>query len=349
MEKIEDANFGIYILTYPGDFHLSTALVESIQYFNPGVPVVIIPGEGFDLASHPFKVPVMDVPGGFWGEMGYSDRKFWAFQGPFNKFLYIDADMICLRNISSLISDICACGEDFVFLQSIRDDPDWKTIIADSDHKLHQGYMVHFQTQIGNLPILEQFDPDFDPFRSYPINSGFFASARKAFSEQDFYEHHKKEEKFYNEKLNKEFSWKDGSVFFLDQGRFNYLIQKKQITKKHFSRLDRYVWGGTEEYADVDAILEKGGKNSFIHWAGVPRPSPSLFCKSPYLALLVAAYPGFKSSYGSLPEIFGYSLWKHFYGVAKQPLGWNVKEFSKKDFSRIMRHVRRRVAQILFG
>ena len=67
--------FGVYILTYPGDFHLSTVLVLSIQKVSPDVPIMIIPGEGFDREDHPFHVPIMPEPAGcFWPQLGHQDR-----------------------------------------------------------------------------------------------------------------------------------------------------------------------------------------------------------------------------------------------------------------------------------
>jgi hypothetical protein len=73
MRGIErDGQFGVYVLTYPGDFHLSRVLVQSIRHHNPGVPLMIIPGEGFERADHPFDVSVMPVPGGrFWPTLGH--------------------------------------------------------------------------------------------------------------------------------------------------------------------------------------------------------------------------------------------------------------------------------------
>jgi len=59
-----DGQFGVYILSYPGDFHLSLVLVRSIQHVSPGVPVMVIPGEGFERDDHPFVVPIMPVPTG---------------------------------------------------------------------------------------------------------------------------------------------------------------------------------------------------------------------------------------------------------------------------------------------
>jgi hypothetical protein len=38
----------------------------------------------------------------FWAEIGHQDRCFWAFQGPFETFLHLDADMICIKSLENL-------------------------------------------------------------------------------------------------------------------------------------------------------------------------------------------------------------------------------------------------------
>ena len=106
MRKPGDSGFGVYILSYPGDFHLALSLIGSIRYFHPQMPIMIIPGEGFNEGQHPFNVPITQKPSGYWGELEFIDRKFWAYQGPFEKFLYIDADMICTHSIEGLLQRI---------------------------------------------------------------------------------------------------------------------------------------------------------------------------------------------------------------------------------------------------
>ena len=83
MRGIEpDGQFGVYVLTYPGDFHLSRVLIRSIRHLNPGVPVMIIPGEGFEREAHPFDVPVMPVPDGrFWPTLARSGLPGWRQRG----------------------------------------------------------------------------------------------------------------------------------------------------------------------------------------------------------------------------------------------------------------------------
>ena len=42
---MNDHRFGIYVQTYPGDVHLSSVLVRSIQHVSPEIPIMIIPGD----------------------------------------------------------------------------------------------------------------------------------------------------------------------------------------------------------------------------------------------------------------------------------------------------------------
>jgi hypothetical protein len=95
----EMGEFGIYVMTYPGDFHLSIPLIRSIRYFHPDISITIIPGEGFDHEDHPFDVEILPLPDGFWGTVGHQSRDFWAFQGPYERFLYLDADIICTGSL----------------------------------------------------------------------------------------------------------------------------------------------------------------------------------------------------------------------------------------------------------
>lgn len=346
---MKENEFGIYILTYPGDFHLSAALVESIRHFNPDIPITLIPGEGFDADNHPFDVPIMETPEGFWMQMGHIDRKFWAYQGPYKKFLYVDSDMICTRNISSLVNEICRMEGNFIFTQPIRDNNDWRKIIGDQKHPLYREYIAHFQYQIGKLPILEQFDTEYDPYQAYPVNAGYFASSRSTFSEDDFHNLHIKEVEFHQKILGREFTWRNSSIFFNDQGRLNYLIQKKITARVHFSAKDRYIWGGVRQHIDVNMTLNQGYNNSFIHWSGIPRPSPSIFCKQPFMPILVAAYGNLEQGYGNLPELVGYSLWEHFYKKSKLASQWDTFSFSKKDFMKILVIYWRRAIKFVFG
>lgn len=321
-------DFGIYVLTYPGDYYLSLPLVRSLQHFNPGIPVMIIPGEGFDHNNHPFDVPVMDIPDGYWGQLGHADRKFLCFQGPFKRFLYLDADIICIRSLETFKQRVLAHKEPFIFVTQPIKHRVWSIAIEDSSHPQHQECTGRVHAQLGNVSLLQEFDPDYKPFARYTFNNGVFASSRLVLSEADFHDLHEREQAFFQRRLGKTFNWRCFDLFFGDQGRLNYLVAKGNIPVLDLEPDGQYIWGGCPLIFDVDTVLDNRADFSFIHWAGCPRPSPSFFCNTPLLSLLTVTDRCLEPGYGSLKEIPGYSVWRHFSG--SQSLGaklrWTLKD-----------------------
>jgi hypothetical protein len=331
--------FGVYILTYPGDFHLSCALISSIRYFNPDLPMMIIPGEGFSLEDHPFDIPVMPMPDGFWGEIGHIDRKFWSFQGPFERFLYLDADMICTKDLSSLVKKINAQEEDFIIVHNPITDQEWRSIITNPDHPHHENARARVENQLGKLHQLAKFDGSYDPYARRPFNAGVFASKRLSIDDNILQQLNRKERHFYKNILGKPFSWKSHDLFFADQGRLNYLADKLKIRLVSLVPEGNYRWGGRAFEITLDRIRRADVDFSFIHWAGCPRPSPSVFCTRPLLRLMANAYMALHGEYKNLPEIPGYSLWKHFCyeNGGRMSLGEKMS-WSWRDFKKIVKY-----------
>ena len=314
-------SFGIYILTYPGDFHLSTILVRSIQQVSPHLPVMIIPGEGFDLSDHPFDVPVMPIPKGFWAEIGHQDRDFWAFQGPFETFLYLDADTIVVKSLDDLAQRIARQEGDFFYAQTWVDDQTWLSVIQNPTHPDHNRYRQAIKDDVGRGP-LSDFDPEHDFLAHKTFNSGVFASRRFAIKESDLASLNEAERKFYRDNLGKdEWTWKSSELFFRDQGRLNYLVHKLSIPC--FSLAPELVWvsGADSIYVSPEEVNNNSCDFHVIHWMGAKSPTPSYFCDGPLFKLYANlwSYVGSRSGrcvapgYKQLPECTGYSLWRHYY------------------------------------
>jgi hypothetical protein len=315
-------DFGVYVMTYPGDFHLSTILVRSIQQVSPDLPIMIIPGEGFDLNDHPFDVPVMPLPTtGFWAEIGYQDRDFWACQGPFETFLYLDADNIVVKSLDDLANRIAGQEGDFIYVQPWIDDEKWRSAIQDPDHPDHNNYLQAIERDVGQGP-LAQFDPDHDFLLHKTFNSGVFASRRFAIKGSDLASLNKAERKFYREVLGKnEWTWKSSELFFRDQGRLNYLVHKLCIPIFPIEP-ELICPSGT---SSVKVSIEEVKRNScdfhVIHWMGAKSPTPSYFCTKPLFTLYAYlwSYVGRRTGryvapgYEELPECPGYSVWRHYY------------------------------------
>lgn len=305
------SEIGVYLLTYPGDYHLSSALIRSLRHFGCDVPIVIIPGEGVDPDDTPFDVPVMRPPGGFWGELGHADRKFWAFQGPFEKFVYLDADIICTRPIAPFLEGIAEQRGRFLAASIPIADADWRTAVADRSNARHDMCVRRVSSQLGNVDLLAEFDPLFDPYARYPFNSGLFASSRDTIPEEAFADLHARERDFFENRLGTAFNWRSHRLFFGDQGRLNYLVDRLGVDLQGTHPTGDYRWGGEAFELPLEQVLAGESPCNFVHWAGTPRPSPSLFCRRPLLAALPLAYP-MAPRFRKLREIPAYSVWRHF-------------------------------------
>lgn len=313
--------FGIYILTYPGDFHLSTVLVRSIQQVSPGIPVMIIPGEGFDLNNHPFDVPVMPIPTGFWGQIGHQDRDFWAFQGPFETFLYLDADTLVVKSLDDLAARTSRQEDDFIYVQTWTDEERWRAAVNDPSHPDHTRYKEGVRSEFGRGPLAE-FDPDHDFYARSYFNSGAFVSRRLAIKEFDLASLNKAEREFYRNALGiDEWTWKSSELFFRDQGRLNYLTQKLSIPIFPIEPDLICRRGADLVKVSFEDVQTDSPDFHLIHWAGAKSPTPSYFCRKPlfWVYAYFWSYVGRRTGrylttgYEKLPECTGYSLWRHYY------------------------------------
>ena len=319
---MESVKFGVYVMTYPGDFHLSTILVRSIQQVNPDIPVMIIPGEGFDFNNHPFDVPVMPLPTtDFWAEIGHQDRDFWAFQGPFETFLYLDADTIVVKSLTPLAERIARQEGDFLYIHTWIDDEEWRSAIQDPHHPEHDAFRQLVGRDIGQGPLAE-FDPDHDFYAHKTFNSGVFAGRRSAITASDLALLNTAERQFYREVLGiDDWTWKSSELFFRDQGRLNYLVRKLSIPTYFLEPELICVSGASAICVSPEDVANDTSDFHVIHWMGSKSPTPSYFCTKPLFTLYASlwAYVGKRTGrfvmpgYAKLPESTGYSVWRHHY------------------------------------
>jgi len=347
------AEFGIYILTYPGDFHLSSSLIRSLRHFHPDIPIVIIPGEGFERGNHPFDTEILAEPGGFWRTLGHHSRDFWAFQGPFEKFLYLDADTICTGSLSSLFSRIEAQEGSFLYAHiCFADQMTWEAATTDRNHPTHKAAKAWVKRGLGNPALLAQFDAHYDPYARAPFNSGIFASRRGVITEADLRALHEKEVSFYENILKRTFTWKSCELFYGDQGRLNYLVYKLDLPILDLWPDGHDFWAGDiTDQVTVEECLNNRLPFKFIHWAGVPRPRPSFLCEPLFRWLdpLIYKFDDYRR-YEAYPEIPGYALWRHFQVRNEYPMTMKDRLSSTySDVKRLARSLRARGKALLSG
>jgi hypothetical protein len=345
---LDGTQFGVYVLTYPGDFHLSTVLVRSIQQVSPGLPIMIIPGEGFDRDDHPFNVPIMSQPEGrFWPQIGHQDRKFWAFQGPFEKFLYLDADTICTRSLDDLRSRIARQERRFLYTQTFTSKEDWHSVVRNPAHPKHASYVQRIAEGIGT-GRLAAFDPDYDFLGRCDFNTGVFASRHLAITELDLESLNRAEREFYRKHLGQEaWSWTSSDLFFRDQGRLNYLAGKLEIPLLPLEPDLICVPGGSASKVSLDDVEQGTCTFHVVHWTGTA-PSPSFFCRAPlfWLHAWLTAYLGRKDGLCYDPgyewqfERVGYSLWRHYYQQLAGPMPLRQRlKWSRRDLRRVRKYL----------
>lgn len=129
-------------------------------------------------------------------------------------------------------------------------------------------------------------------------------------------------------------------MFYRDQGRLNYLVDSLGIPLLNLHPDGHDIWGGHARHIKVKDVLANNADFSFIHWAGVPRPSPSLFCSRPLYWLLKRGLGTtyVEEGYKDLPEIPGYSVWRHFQPRQSESMSFrNRIQYSYKDLKRIVR------------
>jgi len=322
-------------------------LVRSIQDVSPELPIMIIPGEGFDLENHPFDVPIMPLPtDGFWAQIGHQDRDFWAFQGPFETFLYLDADTIVVKSLVALAKRLCEQQGDFVYIQDWVDDETWDSVMRDPEHPDHKQYRQTISRDIGMGPLVE-FDPDHDFFAHKPFNSGVFAGSRLAIKDSDLAALNTAERSFYCDSLGiEEWTWKSSELFFRDQGRLNYLVRKLSIPTFPLEPDLICVSGASAVYVPMKDVRGDSCDFHVIHWMGSKSPSPSYFCSGKFFTLYASlwAYVGRRTNrfvmpgYEQLPESTGYSVWRHHYEGL--PGAFRLRErlqWSSRDLKRVLK------------
>jgi len=324
--------FGIYIQTYPGDIHLASVLVHSIRAVSPDLPIMIIPGDDFDFANSPFDVPIMSAPDGFWAKLEHKDRSFWAFEGPFATFLFLDADILCVKSLDGIARRAIEQRGDFMFVLPWEDETRWRAIAGNPSHPEHDAHREVVRRNVGSGP-LDQFDPDYDSLALPPFNTGTFVSRRSVIREHDLAALHKAERTFYRDVLHKEWSWAAKDLFFYDQGRMNYLAAKLSIPLYPLEP-DLICRPGASavRVSHADVASDRCDFH-IIHWMGSKSPSPSLFSAGSLFRIYASLWTAVgrrtgrhaATEYARLPECTGYSLWRYYREHCIGPISFGEK------------------------
>lgn len=271
---------GIYIKTFNRDQHHALALVASVRRHAPGVPVLLIAGDrdfrarikGVDclVGDHTRDSRLV----GYYGKLR-------CFLGPFERFVYMDADMIALEGLESLLEDIRKREGDF-FVTCMENKIRRQ---MDSAGMAERRKIV--ARHVGDLELIREFDNDYQPDSVVPFNSGMFAATKTAINMDRAFRILDRAICFEKRRGATSLQFTRQGLFMSDQGFINYLCAKLGVPVSYVA--DLWVWGGG--WQTISTTPKELGVVA-VHWAGCRRPG--LFRRGvPYEHIWRDAYIGF--------------------------------------------------------
>jgi hypothetical protein len=262
------ADVSIFISTMRGDYRLAKALVASIEAHAIEPRIFLLPDDDFPgttMFGHPVWRPadpeVMELTGFY--------KKLRVFWGPAERFLYLDADQLVLRDLGPLLGHIAAKrGPFFIANRNTKTAGDWTNSSVDAK-------ALMFANRAGDIRLLSRFDPDFDWRERYPLNSGEFASSSDAFDKRVFLDLFRRAREFdaaHGPGIDLRFSRR--GLFMSDQGFLHYFLTRHAPHLEIEWIDDLFRWGGRPEGLEPGFVPAGPWESTVVHWAGCRRPGP---------------------------------------------------------------------------
>ena len=226
-----------------------------------------MPGDDYS-ASTLLGLPVLQLEGDIFRRLRGFFKKLWVLFGPYDRFLYLDADQIALKPLAPLIERICSAPRPFFIAslnQAIR-----RQMFEEGDEVRRALY----EQRCGRVDLLEELDPGFDWCRTYPFSSGDFATHRDFIQLPALQSVFEAAQVLHRERNLPPLGCSREGLFGADQGLFNYLVYRSGVPPDLMP--DLYLWGGMDRSTfeelrarDRDDPL----RHLFVHWGGCPRPT----------------------------------------------------------------------------
>jgi len=256
---------GIYILTNDATLDHAIALLSSIRARDSATPIVMIP---YDDRSQ----QAATVLGRHFGVTPYEDTDllegidsavrrnfgadfFWrptmfrkqaAWFGPFDEFLYLDADIVVFERVIDNLDHLSDC--DF--------------LCCDNQHEHEGGLRYIFTSEILVDRVFAR-----DVLRDV-FNGGWWASKKGVLKEEDLWAN--------LEECARHRDYFDFATGVCDQPILNYLVLKRLARRRNLFRYEARaprMWAGTAGFKRRGDLLVDpavGRSLKFLHWAGTP-------------------------------------------------------------------------------
>lgn len=270
---LEKSKIGIYCLGNDNVLDWMLAFLESLRHYEPEINLIVIPFDdkiqelqklsskyNFSFLNDD-NLKALDCIGQAIHPEKYSDshtfRKIAAFWGPFEKFIFLDSDIVILSKLDVLFQP---------FLQSNCD-------------------LMHYDTSVDYVYKPGEFrDWMVLEFGSTSFNTGCFASTNHLVTLEDV-----------QDCLAQAISVKDNFACGGEQPFLNYFIDIKRLKRGTFFEKDqnlcKWTWANLKpiQYINEKYCLMKpknpnfGKQMPFLHWSGILispfMPNQNLFLK----------------------------------------------------------------------
>jgi len=254
---------GIYILGNDRVLEATIALLESIRYYDKDVPVVLLPfndeyqkmatvlGDRFGVRVFPdmdfYRKMVSEMaaifpPKFFPVSISLNRmRKFAAWFGDLDEFLYIDTDIVVFDRIIKVLEEFG--DRDFIWC----------------DYQYKSGLKNNYTEVVREKGVFSEAELQ-DVF-----NSGFWGSKKSILTEEKMYD-------LWREcaQHREYFDFEQGTD---DQSILNYMVHKFVSNRLNLTTIPEYSagnWGGSSQFRREGNVLYDGDKKLlFLHWAGL--------------------------------------------------------------------------------
>ncbi|MEM1367381.1 MAG: Npun_R2821/Npun_R2822 family protein [Cyanobacteria bacterium P01_H01_bin.15] len=253
---------GIYIVANDKVAENAITLLNTLRLHDPDIPVVMLPFDSnYQYAAKELKdrhgvtvfpdLPLVEQFTQRVGEIFERDflklpnkmRKFALWFGPFERFLYIDTDIITFQPVTPILENLQTY--DFV--------------CCDHHHKKRKLRDIFdpYILEIGLFPEAQLSDV---------FNSGFWGSRQGLFTLPELYE------LFQDASSHREYF--DFTHNVTDQPLLNFVIFKTTEKRLNLTKLypdEPGSWGGSPGFEERNHILyDQNRKLRYLHWAGQP-------------------------------------------------------------------------------
>ena len=260
-------DLAVYITTTRSNYYLCKALIASLEQFARRPAIYILPEDSYAKDAM-FGYPVWRPQDPRVLALNYYYTKLRIFWGPAERFLYLDADVLALKDLLPLTEFIEAHKAPFVAVYDVADHVKlWRDAGQAVRDEIHTRW-------VGDVDKIRRFDPGYVFPEIMPFETGFFCASRDAVNHEAFLDTFERAARFNSSKGEVSALTRPRKALFnqADMGFLNYFLSSQKIGAERLE--DAVLWGGNRSRFERRDQLQGPLTGLFCHWSGCARPGP---------------------------------------------------------------------------